>query len=412
MLNISPLKKALIPKNKQAADDISGPNYDEFQSDEEIYELITEQPDVILKVTMAHCDVESPQEIMQEGSEEFLQKASENMQELVGSDKTAVKEDVLYVYEMEDAIRDDVRQIGLGCMAKTGEIRTKDNPEGTIIRNEGVREKKARKRADLVEKTSSYIGTVNCGIDDKTGKIAKKLEDYADSREADYAVVDQKDNVHKIWIIEEKDVIEEFVDLFAKEPRAYVADGNHRSAAALMLGLEDFLTVFFIAGRMRIDPYHRLIEDLGMEEEEFMSALKKDFEIEKVDDDEAYQPEKIHNMGLYLSGEWYHLKAKDSAYDASNAVQSIDADIVQRTIFDAILGIENAKDHNFTYVGGDRGVEYLQQKVDSGEFDFAISMAPVTMEQFIEVCEQNKFMPPKSTWFEPKIRSGLVIELL
>lgn len=412
MITISPLKKALLPTDNSAAQKVSGPNYDEFQSDTEIYELIQQQPEVILKVTMAHCDVDSQDDIMKEGSDEFLNKANQNMKQLVDSGLTEVKQDVMYIYEMEDPRRPDTRQIGLGCMAKTDEIRTEDNPEGTIVRNEGIREKKAEKRSELVDATQSFIGTVNNAINDDSGDIAPKLEEYADSRDPDYKVKDNKDNTHKIWVVEEEDVIQELIELFKQEPESYVADGNHRSAAAVMLGLEDFLTVFFIADRMRIDPYHRLIKELGMESEELLSKLEQSFEVEELDIDDAYQPEKTHDIGLYIDGAWYRLVPKDGTYDSEDAVQTIDANIVQRKIFDEVLEIEDARDKNFTYVGGDRGAGYLQEKVDSGEFDFAVSLAPVTMDQFINVCKQNKFMPPKSTWFEPKIRSGLVMELL
>jgi len=412
MVNIYPLKKALVPIDTAAAKLISGPNYDEFQSSEEIYDLIKKIPDVILKVTMAHCDADSPDQMLKEGTPEALDRSAKNMQNLIKSDLTKTASDILYVYEMEDPKRSEVRQIGLGCMARTDEIRTKENPDGSIIRNEGVREKKARARADLVEKTQAFVGTVNNGINDNTGEIAKNLEEYADARECDYSVVDQKGNTHKVWVVTEKDVIDRFIALFKAAPEAYVADGNHRSAAALMLGLETFLTIFFIADRMRIDPYHRLIKDMKVSKDKMMKDLKDSFEIEALGNILEYQPENIHEIGLYTDSKWYKLTAKESSYDPSDAVQSIDAEIVQRNIFDKIMGIKDSADENFTYVGGDRGAAYLKEKVDSGDFSFAIAMASVTMEQFIEVCKQNKFMPPKSTWFEPKIRSGLVVELL
>ncbi|MEA3357204.1 MAG: DUF1015 family protein [Patescibacteria group bacterium] len=412
MVSIYPLKKALIPVSTEAAKRISGPNYDEFQGDEEIQNLIKQNPDVVLRVTMAHCDATSPTEILKEGSSEALEHAAKNMQELIDSDLTKIEKNILYIYEMEDPKRPSVRQIGLGCMARTDEIRTKENPGGNIIRNEGVREKKARARADMVEKTQAFIGTVNNGIADRSGKITERLESYADSRECNYSVVDQKDNTHKVWIISEKKVLDEFVNLFKAAPEAYVADGNHRSAAALMLGLETFLTVFFVADRMRIDPYHRLIKDQKVSKKKLIEGIEKNFEVEELDGLTKYQPEKIHEIGMYIDKNWYKLTVKPSAYNSADAVQSIDADIVQTRIFNEIMGIKDAADENFTYVGGDRGSKYLKEKVDTGEFDFAIAMAPVTMGQFIEVCNQNKFMPPKSTWFEPKLRSGLVVELL
>jgi uncharacterized protein (DUF1015 family) len=126
----------------------------------------------------------------------------------------------------------------------------------------------------------------------------------------------------------------------------------------------------------------------------------------------AYRPKVIHDIGLYLEGHWYRLMPRADSYDAGNAAESIDADIVQRHVFAAILGLDNPRDKKINYVGGNKDAAWLAAEVDAGRYRLALSMAPVTMEQFVAVCEQNRFMPPKSTWFDPKIRSGLVVALL
>ena len=411
MIHIRPVKRALVPANTAAAQQIMGPNYDEFQSDDEVWDIIQASPNSILRLTMAHCDFATKEDMLKDGSPEALDKAAENLQQLKDSDLSQVVEDMLWVYEIQDPKRPETRQIGLGCAALTNEIRTDETPEGTVIRNEGIREEKARGRANLIEKTNAYIGTVNNTIEDSDGKIATALEAYADSRDCDYSAVDECDNTHKAWIVTDAAEIESFQTLFANEPFAFVADGNHRSAAAAVLGREEYLAVFFTNDRMGLAPYNRIVK-AGGEIEDWVGALSNAFDVEVLGDVPEYQPTDTHVIGFYFNNKWLSLRPKADSFDAANAVQAIDSDIVQRHIFDAILGITDARDPNLTFVGGNKDSAYLKSKVDDGSHQIAITLPPVTMSQFVDVCKQNRFMPPKSTWFEPKIRSGLVIALL
>jgi uncharacterized protein (DUF1015 family) len=412
LITIRPVKRALIPVNAEAAQRISGSNYDEFQHDEEIWEILQTSPKNILHVTMSHCDVPDKESIGIEGSPEALEHAAQNLQQLIESDLTKIVDNILWVYEIEDNSRDQIRQMGLGGLASTQEIRSENSPSGSIIRNEGVRESKAKGRADLIEKTHAYIGTVNNAIDDTNSIIETALENYADSRGCDYCATDGHGNLHSIWIVDDADQIAQFVKLFESEPYAYVADGNHRSMAAAMLGHDSFLAVFFPADHLGLAPYNRLVKHTNRPIGDLVTELKKCFNVELLGPLQSFAPEQIHEIGLYTNGVWYNLRVKNEAFDPSNAVQSVDAEIVQRNIFDAIFGITDEKDEALTFVGGNKDSEYLKQKVDSGDYEYAISLAPVTMEQFIEVCKQNRFMPPKSTWFMPKIRSGLVMAML
>lgn len=412
MVSLSPVRSALVPIDSGAASRISAPNYDEFQGDHEVFALIQQKPDCVLRITMAHCDVEDFSQRLVDGSPEALERARENFDALVASEDTRVMSNVLWVYEIVSPRRPDVRQLGIGGFGRTSEIRTEESPQGVVIRNEGIRPEKAEGRAKLIQATSSYIGTVNCAVRDCDGRLLAALESHADAREPDYTTTDEAGNVHRVWLMTKPDAIATFQQLLAEEPHAYVADGNHRSAAAAALRKEHFLAVFFPTSRLRLEPYNRLVEDTGISGPSLVERLKGSFSVEPRGPLPSFRPGEVHRIGLYTQRQWYELVPKPHTFDPSNAAQSIDADIVQRHIFDAVLGITDARDRRLNFVGGNKDAAYLKSRVDSGEYAFAISLAPVTMDQFIAVCEQNRFMPPKSTWFDPKIRSGLVMALL
>lgn len=412
MINMRPVERALVPVDSAAAERISGSNYDEFQENTEIWELLRHKPDNILKVTMAHCDVAEAKDILEENSEDALNRAAENMHHLIESDSSRTLNNILWVYEIKDPKRPNIRQIGLGGMMDTQQIRTEDNGQGTIIRNEGVHDHKVQGRVLLVEKTQSMIGTVNLAIEDTTGQVASELEAYADARPCDYSAADQADNLHQIWIVKDEAVQNKFIQLMQAEPYAYVADGNHRSMAAVKLGYAHFLGVCFTSDRMGLAPYNRLVKADAIPLDTFKTCLEPSFEVEELLEVENFQATASDEIGIYTQGTWFRLTPRPNTFDPENSVQTIAADIVQRKLFDSIFGIKDAKDDRLKYVGGNKDAHYLKQKVDDGTYNYAITLAPVTMQQFIDVCQQNRFMPPKSTWFSPKIRSGLIIALL
>ncbi len=412
MVSVSPVLHALVPTDSAAAARISAPNYDEFQGDREIFDLLRSQPDSVLRVTMAHCDVTNFDQRLADGSPEALELAAVNFKNLVASANTRAVESLLWVYELVSPKRPDVRQLGLGGMARTDEIRTEQNPAGVIVRNEGIRPEKAEGRAKLIRATNAYIGTVNCAVRDSNGRLIAALESRADSGDPDFATVDEAGNTHRVWLVTEPDAAAELQQTLAAEAAAYVADGNHRSAAAAALRNDHFLAVFFPTDRLRLEPYNRLVDDVGMTTEALLAQLDESFAIAPLGALPSYRPEHIHQIGIYMDGAWYELSPRPGTFDPNDAAQSIDADIVQRQLFDTILGMADARDARLNFVGGNKDAAYLKQRVDAGEYAFAVSLAAVTMDQFIAVCEQNRFMPPKSTWFDPKIRSGLVTALL
>ena len=191
-----------------------------------------------------------------------------------------------------------------------------------------------------------------------------------------------------------------------------MADGNHRSAAAAMLGHESFLAVFFPADRMAISPYNRLVRLPGEHDGTAVdAALERSFDVSPAGD-EPLQPHATHVIGVYTAdGGWRRAVPRAGVYDEADAAASIDHDIVQRTLF-ADLGIPDAADERLTFVGANRDAAWLAAEVDGGRADLAVTLPAVTMDQFVAVCRQRRMMPPKSTWFEPKIRSGLVMAYL
>ena len=233
---------------------------------------------------------------------------------------------------------------------------------------------------------------------------------------------------HQFWIISNEDDIRAITEEFAKIPALYIADGHHRSAAAALVGAElarkdenhtgneeynYFMAVCFQASQLTILDYNRVVKDLnGLTPEQFINALSKNFIIEKKGS-ETYKPLCIHNFSLYLDGCWYSLTAKEGTYNDSDPIGVLDVDISTRLILNEILNIQDLRsDKRIDFVGGLRGLEELKKRVDSGDMKAALALYPVSMKQIMDIAESGAIMPPKATWFEPKLRSGLVIHKL
>lgn len=412
MITLDPIARALVAADSEAADKLGAPNYDEFQSDREVWELLRERPFSVLRVTMPHCDVRTPEDIGEEGSKATLARAVANMARLMSDPMVKKAMHILWVYEITRPGHEANPQIGLGGLALTREIRTPENPGGTVIRNEGIREAKAQGRATLTQVTHTDMGTVNLAVDDTSGEFLGALGAYAYSRQPTFETHDEQGNRHRVWLVDKSEEIERFQALLAREPRAYVADGNHRSAAAAMLGYDHYLAVVFPASTMTIAPYNRLVDVARDQRAALVTSVQKAFHAERHPGPGPLQPVKTHDIGLYDGSWWWHLQPKPGTFDPNDAAQDIDADIVQRRLIDAVLGVQDPRDERITYVGANRDAAWLQEQVDQGLHGCAITLPPVTMEQFIKVCLQNKLMPPKSTWFVPKIRSGLVMAMV
>ncbi len=233
---------------------------------------------------------------------------------------------------------------------------------------------------------------------------------------------------HQFWIVADDNDIATVTAEFAKMPALYIADGHHRSAAAALVGAEKvrlnphhtgkeeynyFMAVCFQASQLTILDYNRVVKDLnGMSAEAFLQALEKNFKVECKGSDE-YKPQHLHEFSLYLDGQWYSLEAKEGTYDNNDPIGVLDVDISSRLILDQLLGIKDLRsDKRIDFVGGLRGLGELKRRVDSGEMRMALALYPVTMKQIMDIADSGKIMPPKATWFEPKLRSGLIIHKL
>lgn len=237
---------------------------------------------------------------------------------------------------------------------------------------------------------------------------------------------------HRFWVIDDRDMIARITEIFAKIPALYVADGHHRTAAAARVGLEKkeavlkagrqytgeeefnyFLAVIFPDNQLKIIDYNRVVRDLnGLAPTELVAALEKDFTVTKKGK-EIYKPAELHDFAMYLDGEWYELKAKAGTYDDNDPIGVLDVTILSNLVLDKILGIKDLRtDKRIDFVGGIRGLHELAGRVDSGEMAVAFALYPVSMKQLIDIADTGNIMPPKTTWFEPKLRSGLVIHSL
>lgn len=233
---------------------------------------------------------------------------------------------------------------------------------------------------------------------------------------------------HRFWVISDKEDIKTITEEFRKMPSLYIADGHHRSAAAALVGAEKarqnpnhtgkeeynyFMAVCFQASQLTVLDYNRVVKDLnGMSSDEFLKALDKNFIVEKKGS-EIYKPAHLHEFSLYLDGQWYSLTAREGTYDDKDPIGVLDVDISSRLILDELLGIKDLRSSKrIDFVGGLRGLAELKRRVDSCEMRAALALYPVSMEQIMNIADSGKIMPPKATWFEPKLRSGLVIHKL
>ncbi|MGN0234075.1 MAG: DUF1015 domain-containing protein [Bacteroidaceae bacterium] len=233
---------------------------------------------------------------------------------------------------------------------------------------------------------------------------------------------------HQFWIIDNEEDIRAVTTRFAQMPHLYIADGHHRTAAAALVGAEKaktnpahtgdeeynfLMAVCFPASQLTILDYNRVVKDLnGHTPAEFLNLLERDFQVTH-QGAEAYRPARLHEFSLYLQGEWYSLMLKPGLVDESDPIGSLDVSISSQRILDTILGIKDLRsDKRIDFVGGLRGLEELKRRVDSGEMQMALALYPVSMQQIIRIADSGNIMPPKATWFEPKLRSGLVVHKL
>ena len=298
-----------------------------------------------------------------------------------------------------------------------------DYMQGRIKKHELTRRDKEEDRMKHVRINNANVEPVFFAFPDNAELEA--IIKNVTSNKPEYDFVANDGFGHHFWVINDDETIKRITELFAQIPSLYIADGHHRSAAAALVGHEKalanpnhtgeeeynyFLAVAFPASHLNIIDYNRVVKDLnGLSDEEFLNAISQNFIIEEKET-EIYRPEKLHNFSLYLSGKWYSLTAKEGTYNDSDPIGVLDVTISSDLILRDILNIHDLRsDKRIDFVGGIRGLGELKKRVDSGEMAMALALYPVSMEQLINIADTGNIMPPKTTWFEPKLRSGLVI---
>ncbi|HPZ18582.1 MAG TPA: DUF1015 family protein [Fervidobacterium sp.] len=297
--------------------------------------------------------------------------------------------------------------------------------ENKIKKHELTRKDKEDERALHVKVVRAHTGPVflmyksQPDVDEVIMRNAKG--------EPEYDFVDESGVRHVVWVVSDEKEVEAIVQAFKKVDAFYIADGHHRAAAAVRAAIDFrnenpnytgneeynyFLAALFPHNQLKILDYNRVVRDLNNNSEgEFLKKVSEKFNVEKVN--AIYKPEQKHAIGMYLSGTWYRLEPKSGTYESDDVIASLDVSILQNNILAPILGIENPRiDKRIDFVGGILGIEELIRLVDSGDFKVAFAMYPTLISDLIKVADEGKIMPPKSTWFEPKLKSGIVVHLI
>ena len=408
MVKIKPFCGVRPPK--QYAAEVASRPYDVLNSAEAKAEA-TERS--LLHIIKPEIDFDP---IADEHSEEVYAKAVENYKEW--KQKGWLVQDEEEIYYIYAQTMEGRRQYGLVACCHF-----EDYLAGRIKKHELTRPDKEEDRMIHVRNQSANIEPVFFAYP----AVAQmdKLVERIISEAPEYDFVAEDGMGHTMWKVTSKEDIAEITAIFEQIPALYVADGHHRTAAAARVGAERkaanpnhtgeeeycyFLAVIFPDDQLRIIDYNRVVKDLnGLSEEEFLAALAEDFEVEEMGK-EIYKPNALHNFSMYLSGEWYSLTAREGRFDDTDPIGVLDVTVLSNLVLDKILGIKDLRtSKRIDFVGGIRGLGELSRRVDSGEMKVAFALYPVSMKQLIDIADTGNIMPPKTTWFEPKLRSGVVI---
>ncbi|WP_207492074.1 DUF1015 domain-containing protein [Aridibaculum aurantiacum] len=408
MAKISPFK-ALRPQVALAEKVASRP-YDVLNSQEAKAEAAG-NPYSFLHITKSEIDLDDLADIH---TPEVYEKAKENLQAFI-SNGTLFREDkpCYYIYQL---IMNGRSQTGLVCGSSV------DDYENDIIKkHEFTRPEKEQDRINHIKTSGAQTGNVFLAYRDVEA-VNVLVEQWKKDNEPVYDFVAEDDIQHTVWVVNNDDTISHISSLFEEEvPYTYIADGHHRAASAAKvrkaLGADAkpeadyFLTTLFPANQLHIMDYNRVVKDLnGLTEEELLEKIGKNFAIEKAD--AAVKPGALHEFGLYMGGNWYTLTAKEGSY-SDDPIGVLDITILQEKVLDPVLGIKDQRtDKRIDFVGGIRGIGELEKRVNSGEWALAISLYPVSIQQLFDIADSGNVMPPKSTWFEPKLRDGLLTHLI
>ncbi len=412
MVKIKPFKGIRPPK--ELAKEVASRPYDVLNSVEAKAEAGEKS---LLHIIKPEIDFNP---IIDEHSQEAYDKAVENFK--LWKERKWLIQDEKEMYYIYAQTMEGRTQYGLAVACHF-----EDYMEGKIKKHELTRPDKEEDRMIHVRIQNANIEPVFFAypaikeVDDIVSKVVS-------SKKADYDFVAADGFGHHLWTIEDEKIISQITDIFAKQPALYVADGHHRTAAAARVGLEKksknpnhtgneeynyFLAVIFPDNQLTIIDYNRVVKDLnGLTPTQLIDKLKENFEVEEKGA-EIYKPSKLHNFSMYLEGKWYSLTAKPGTYNDNDPIGVLDVTVLSNLVLDKVLGISDLRtSKRVDFVGGIRGLGELKRRVDNGEMAVAFALYPVSMKQLIDIADTGNIMPPKTTWFEPKLRSGLVIHSL
>lgn len=401
--------RALRPQPEKAAV-VAAPPYDVLSSDEARL-AVAGLPHSFLHITKSEVDMPADLSIYDAS---VYEKAKSNLQAMISSGVLFQDENpCYYIYEL---IMDGRSQTGLvGCSSV-------DDYENDIIKkHEFTRPEKEQDRINHIRITGAQTGNVFLAYRN-VATLDKLIASWKLEHQPVYDFTAPDAIQHRIWVVNQPESVEFVRTIFEKEvPCTYIADGHHRAASAAKvrkaLGAEagpeadSFLTTLFPANELKIMPYNRVVKDLnGLDAGELISALQEDFMV--ASSDKPVDPPALHEFGMYLEGKWYHLTAMEGSY-TEDPIGVLDVSILSSLVLEKILGIADQRtDKRIDFVGGIRGLKELERRVDSGEMKVAFSFYPVSIEQLFDIADSGNVMPPKSTWFEPKLRDGLLTHLI
>lgn len=406
MISISPFK-ALRPEAQYARQVASKP-YDVLSSKEAKTEA-EGNPFSFLHITKSEIDLPANIDVH---SAAVYSKAKENLDAFI-SRPVLFRESkpCYYIYQL---IMNNKSQTGLVCCSSVD-----DYENGLIKKHEFTRPEKEDDRIAHIKATGAQTGNVFLAFRDVDG-LNEIIEKWKTEKSPVYNFTSDDAVQHTVWVISDENMIARITEIFkTKVPCTYIADGHHRaaSAAKVRYQLADsteaayFLTTLFPAAQLHIMDYNRVIKDLnGLSQEDFFDRINKTFSVEK--EKEAYAPTEPHNFGMYLDSKWYKLTALDGTF-STDPIGILDLTILQNNLFEPVLGIKDQRtDKRIDFVGGIRGLKELEERVDSKEMKVAFSLYPVSIQQLFDIADSGNVMPPKSTWFEPKLRDGLFTHLI
>lgn len=407
--------KAIRPTT-ELAEKVAALPYDVMNT-EEAREMVKDNPYSFLHVDKAEIDLDPS---IDHYDKVVYEKAAENLKNM-RKKGTLIQEEVasLYIYKQ---VMDGRAQIGLvGCTS------IDDYINNLIKKHENTRADKEQDRINHVDYTNSNTGPIFLTYRAKK-EITDSVNAWIEVHKPVYDFVSEDGIGHTVWVIDDKAVIAALEEAFKGIDYLYIADGHHRNASAVKVGLkrreqnpsftgnEEFnfyLSVMFPDEQLHIMDYNRLVKDLnGNSTEEFMTKIKEKFDVEQYKGQGQYRPEAKHSFGMFLDNKWYVLKAKVGSYNENNPVDRLDVSIMQNNLLRPILGIQDPRtDNRIDFVGGIRGLKELERRV-ADDMKVAFSMYPTSIEDLMAIADAGEVMPPKSTWFEPKLRSGLFVHEL